>query len=111
MTDTTVAQTILAQIMNLTEWAVPASWGMKDTAAIGEEENSLGALSFKVNGRIHKGSVKVCLQYNDLYAIKLYDQRYNKKHNLPATTPKIIVKDLDVESMVSNLDAMIEGSY
>ena len=102
MTDTTVAQTILAQIMNLTEWAVTASWGMKDTAAIGEEENSLGALSFKVNGRIHKGIVKVCLQYNDLYTIKLY----NRKRNI-----KKIVEDLDVENMVSNLDLMIEGSY
>ena len=102
MTDTTVAQKILAQIMNLTEWAVPASWGMKDTAPIGEEENSLGALSFRVNGRIHKGSVKVSLQYNDLYTIKLYDNKFNTKK---------VVKDLDVESMVSNLDLMIEGSY
>ena len=102
MTDTTVDQTILTQIINLTQWAVTASWGWKDAAAIGEEENSLGALSFRVNGRIHKGSVKVSLQYNDLYTIKLYDNKFNTKK---------VVKDLDVESMVSNLDLMIEGSY
>ena len=104
MTDpsTTVAQTILTQIINLTEWAVTASWGWKDAAAIVEEENSLGALTFLVNGRLHKGTVKVSLQYNDLYTIKLYDHK---------RSPKKVVKDLDVESMVSNLDLMIEGSY
>ena len=95
-----VAQTILAQIL-MAPYELIMTWGMKDSSAIGKEENSLGGLSFKVSGRLHKGHVKVCLQHNDLYTVKLYNRNLNIKE---------VVKDLDVESLVSNLGNMIDGN-
>ena len=63
-----IAQTILQQIKFADRSALMA-WGANTFCAISESKEFAGGVSFKVNGLVHKGWVKVCLRWVDDYTI------------------------------------------
>ena len=65
---TEIAQTILNQIKYGDKWALMA-WGANSFCALSETKEFEGGVSFKVNGLVHKGWVKICLRWADDYTI------------------------------------------
>ncbi|CAM4388861.1 hypothetical protein [Flavobacterium terrigena] len=63
-----IAQTILDQI-KLADRSALIAWGATNFCALEESKEFQGGLSFKVNGVIHRGWVKVCLRWVDDYNI------------------------------------------
>ena len=63
-----IAKTIIEQI-NYTDSSALMAWGANSFCAISESKEFEGGVSFKVNGLIHKGWVKVCLRWVDDYTI------------------------------------------
>ena len=63
-----IAKTIIEQI-NHTDRSALMAWGANSFCAISESKEFEGGVSFKVNGLVHKGWVKVCLRWVDDYTI------------------------------------------
>lgn len=63
-----VAKTIINQI-NYADRSALMAWGANSFCAISESKEFEGGVSFKVNGLIHKGWIKVCLRWVDDYTI------------------------------------------
>lgn len=70
-----IATTIRNQILTLCGPMVVGSWGANSFTALCEGEGVLGGLSFKVNGRLHKGLVKVSLTPADMYRVEFINRR------------------------------------
>lgn len=62
------SRTIINQINDADRSALMA-WGANSFCAISESKEFEGGVSFKVNGLIHKGWIKVCLRWVDDYTI------------------------------------------
>jgi hypothetical protein len=65
---THIAQTIIQQVIALDPWSFGA-YGSSDFISILECSDYAGGLSFKVNGKRHKGNVMVFLKWSDVYHI------------------------------------------
>lgn len=65
---TKIAQTIIQQVIALDPWAFGA-FGSSDFIPILECSDYAGGLSFKVNGKRHKGNVMIFLKWSDVYQI------------------------------------------
>ncbi|MCM0666394.1 hypothetical protein [Flavobacterium tyrosinilyticum] len=63
-----IAKTIINQI-NYADRSALMAWGANSYCAISESKEFEGGVSFKVNGLVHKGWVKVCLRWIDDYTI------------------------------------------
>lgn len=63
-----IAKTIIEQI-NHADLSALMAWGANSFCAISESKEFEGGVSFKVNGLIHKGWVKICLRWVDDYTI------------------------------------------
>jgi len=63
-----IAKTIINQI-NYADRSALIAWGANSYCAISESKEFEGGVSFKVNGLVHKGWVKVCLRWIDDYTI------------------------------------------
>ncbi len=68
-----IAETIREQIQFADRSALWA-WGATNFAALPETKEFQGGLQFQVNGRTHKGWVKVCLRWVDDYTIVFVNQ-------------------------------------
>ncbi len=99
-TQTELAQTIINQIKATDFWAL-GSWGSSNYLALPENDKNYGGLRFEVrNCRTFKGKafVRVELDFNDTYTVKLY-----KIKNLTAklkrelwAKPEFDPKDMEV---------------
>jgi hypothetical protein len=92
-----VAQIILSQIKQggVTKMM---SWGV-NRLSCGTNENGTHFLSFFVNGFLHKGKVKIDLEYNDTYTIKLFN------------TNHIFVKSVEMvycDELTDMIDSLVE---
>jgi hypothetical protein len=65
---THIAQTIIQQVIALDPWSFGA-YGSSDFISISECSDYAGGLSFKVNGKRHKGNVMIFLKWSDVYHI------------------------------------------
>lgn len=65
---THIAQTIIQQVIALDPWLFGA-YGSSDFISILECSDYAGGLSFKVNGKRHKGNVMIFLKWSDVYHI------------------------------------------
>jgi len=63
-----IVKTIIEQI-NHADRSAFMTWGANSFCAISESKEFEGGVSFKVNGLIHKGWVKICLRWVDDYTI------------------------------------------
>jgi len=75
-----IAKTIINQI-NYADRSALMAWGANSYCAISESKEFEGGVSFKVNGLVHKGWVKVCLRWIDDYTIIFI----NKNHEVVKT--------------------------
>jgi len=78
------------------------AWGSSDLVAFPENENDLGALRWKVrNCRTFKGTafVKVTLDFDDTYNVKLYKHR-NYTKALRAKVLEGTFKETDLERVI-----------
>ena len=82
----------------LTQLMVVFSWGAHNFKAIGESEEGEGGLEFEVNG-LHKGGVRIILNWLDLFDVYLLNQDGTIKEK---------ISDIYVDSLVSVLDHAIE---
>ncbi len=68
-----VANTIREQLVTLTPFNTIMSWGIgRFTATVYKD---MPALTFKVNGRLHKGAVIIALNGLDYYEVYLQDDK------------------------------------
>ena len=79
-----IAETILEQIQFTDRYALWA-WGATNYVALQESKEYQGGLEFQVNGLTHKGWVKVCLRWVDVYTIIFID----KNREVVKTTEEI----------------------
>lgn len=63
-----IAKTIINQI-NYADRSALMAWGANSFCAISESKEFEGGVSFKVNGLVHKGWVKIGLRWVDDYTI------------------------------------------
>lgn len=68
-----VAETIREQLVTLTPANILMSWGIK--GFIATIHRNMPALKFKVNGRLHAGSVIVALNGSDYYEVYLQNDK------------------------------------
>jgi len=101
-----VAETIIDQVKAFDPWAF-AAYGAQSFVSLPENEKRLGGLDFKVNGRVHKGSVMISLMPNDTYMVQAY-QYFKSKGSVKIKTLEI-VKDVYCDQLVPVLDRIIEG--
>lgn len=69
-----IARTIIEQIKSGDRSALMA-WGANSFCAISESKVHEGGVSFKVNGLKHKGWVKVCLTWADVYDVAFINKK------------------------------------
>ena len=79
-----IAETILEQIKYADRYALWA-WGATNFVALQESRDYQGGLEFHVNGLTHKGWIKVCLRWVDVYTIIFI----NKNLEVVKTTEEI----------------------
>ena len=79
-----IAETILEQIQFTDRYALWA-WGATNYIVLQESKEYQGGLEFQVNGLTHKGWVKVCLRWVDVYTIIFID----KNREVVKTTEEI----------------------
>lgn len=104
---TYIADTIMDQVKAVDPWAF-AAYGAQGFIALPENDKRLGGLDFKVNGRVHKGSVMISLMPNDTYMVQAYN--YFKSKGTVKIKTLEIVKDVYCDQLVPVLDRIIEGS-
>ncbi len=68
-----VANTIREQLMTLTPFNTIMSWGVSKFSATVYKD--MPALTFKVNGRLHKGTVIIALNSADYYEVYLQSSK------------------------------------
>ena len=95
---THIAQTIIQQVIALDPWSFGA-YGSSDFISILECSDYAGGLSFKVNGKRHKGNVMVFLKWSDVYHIV-----FMSKEGVPVK----VFEDVYCDELIKALD-YIEG--
>ena len=102
-----VAKTILQQLKQLGQvqmwsWGTHAIKSVSDEHLIEDFGNHLGALVFKVQGRLFKGHVAVVLMPNDTYTVhlgSLRQGRFNSKQKF---------ENIYFDMLVDTIDSAVE---
>jgi len=95
---TQIAQTIIQQVIALDPWAFGA-YGSTGFMPILECSEYSGGLSFKVNGKKHKGNVMIFLKWSDVYHIVFFSKE---------GVPVMEIEEVYCDELVKALD-YIEG--
>ena len=95
---TPIAQTIIQQVIAIDPWSFGA-YAASDFISISECSDYAGGLSFKVNGKRHKGNVMIFLKWSDVYHIV-----FMSKEGVPVKA----FDDVYCEELIKALD-YIEG--